>query len=164
MLATRSMEITTKGGVVAFRCSTSGVIEYLLVKTTGGIGYTPPKGSLERADHGSTLACARRELEEETGLNDTTVQFLANGEGVFVSIEANPYTDRRNVTIRTTYYLALVASDAAITRNEQEIEDARWFSLCEACEHFAEVRWSDSMTPLLRQAHSLAQVHLRETS
>ena len=105
-------------GIIPYRV-VDGRREFLLVQHLAG-HWAFPKGHPD--DGESPLDTARRELLEETGIE-------AKDAVASPAFEENyKFTKRsgKKVRKRVTYYLCEVASDAAVSVQEEEIADHCW--------------------------------------
>jgi 8-oxo-dGTP pyrophosphatase MutT (NUDIX family) len=93
--------------------------------------WTLPKGKKERNEN--TLECAKRELNEETNLNEKQYNYLDNIYPLF-----EIYKGSDGLYYKHIYFVAIVNHDALIkydTNNKQqitEIGDIRWFTIKDA--------------------------------
>ncbi|MEO6121683.1 MAG: NUDIX hydrolase [Acidimicrobiales bacterium] len=109
--------VRAAGGVV-WRRGEDGGTEVLLVHRPKYDDWTVPKG---KADPGeSDENCARREVEEETGLRCALGDHLAD----------IAYTDRSGRSKVARYWAMRVLSGAFVANSE--VDEVRWLSLADA--------------------------------
>lgn len=107
-------KIIAAGGVV-----TNGKEELLMIFRRGF--WDLPKGKL---DKGETIeACAIREVQEETGINDLEL-------GNFIGITQHEYFDKylKEKVLKETHWYAMKAKDGQtlIPQTEEDIEEIKW--------------------------------------
>lgn len=105
-------------GVVPYRV-VDGERQFLLIQHNAG-HWAFPKGHPEKGE--SDLQAARRELFEETGIAEVTID-----EGHPFE-EAYSFTKRsgKQVNKRVVYYLGEVTGDQEIELQEEEVADHAW--------------------------------------
>lgn len=106
--------IRAAGGVV-FRVGENGRREVLIVYRAHREDWTFPKGKLR--DDEDDKACARREVEEETGLRCV----------LGAELPTTTYSTRSGRRKRVRYWMMRVMAGRAGPRNE--VDDVRWVSL-----------------------------------
>lgn len=106
----------SSGGVIIKKYGPK--IRILLIKDPYGI-WTWPKGNIDKGE--TSIEAAKREIMEETGLNNVELVSKIGGINFFY---------RRKKLIYKTVYLFLFefVGKEALAVQEQEIDDARWFS------------------------------------
>lgn len=116
--AAASPAVRAAGGVVV-RAASQGGWEVALVHRPRYDDWSLPKGKL---DPGETAeACARREVEEETGLACTLGRFMGHVE--FVDASGRPKV--------VDYWLMQLDVDTGFSPND-EVDDVRWVALADA--------------------------------
>ncbi len=110
----RSLPVRAAGGIVVRRTSGSG-LQVALVYHASRDDWGFPKGKLEPGE--SELFCARREVEEETGL-------LCN-IGAYVG--QTQYVDRRDRPKIVHYWL--MEPLAGVFEPTEEVDDMQWVSI-----------------------------------
>lgn len=105
-------------GMIPYRV-VDGRREYLLVQHLAG-HWSFPKGHPEEGE--SPLATARRELAEETGLVPAETLESPAFEESYKFTKGSGKKVRKKVT----YYLCVIAPDAAVSVQPEEIGDHAW--------------------------------------
>jgi 8-oxo-dGTP pyrophosphatase MutT (NUDIX family) len=111
-------EVVRAAGGVVVRCAADAQLNVLLVHRPAYSDWTLPKG--KAAPKESDEDCARREVEEETGLRCQLGRELASSE----------YSDARGRAKRVRYWLMWPLSGAAAAH--AEVDRVRWATLDEA--------------------------------
>lgn len=114
----RQGRVIEAGGGVVWRMSGKGNVKVLVVHRPRYDDWSLPKGKLDPADH-TILACALREVQEETGL------VCAPGE----ELPASEYVDRKGRPKRVRYW-AMQPVSGEFSPNH-EVDKIRWVSLDE---------------------------------
>jgi 8-oxo-dGTP diphosphatase len=112
--AVRSTSLVRAAGGVVWRSAPSGEAELLVVHRPKYDDWTFPKGKNEPDE--DDIACALREVEEETGFRCTLGPELA----------ATQYVDRKGRPKEVRYWVMTV-EDGAFTPTE-EVDELRWVS------------------------------------
>jgi 8-oxo-dGTP diphosphatase len=112
------VEVVRAAGGLVVRRSRRGRLEVVIVHRPGREDWTFPKGKLEP---GETFEdCARREVEEETGLRCRLGRFLGHTE----------YRDRKDRPKIVAYWS--MAPESGVFRANEEVDDMRWVAHGEA--------------------------------
>jgi 8-oxo-dGTP pyrophosphatase MutT (NUDIX family) len=117
--------VRAAGGVV-WRRRTSGVVEVLLVHRPKYDDWTLPKGKCEPGE--DDLACALREVEEETGC------VCEPG----VELASTSYRDGKGRP-KTVRYWAMTPISGSFEADD-EVDEARWMALPEAADELSHAR------------------------
>jgi 8-oxo-dGTP pyrophosphatase MutT (NUDIX family) len=128
--AVEAVEVRAAGGVVAGHDG-EGRVAVLLVHRPRYDDWSLPKGKCEPGE--SDEDCARREVEEETGLRCT----------LGVELPSTHYVDRKGRTKQVRYWAMTV--DGGTFAPNDEVDEVRWLA-------------PDAATALLSYAHDAAVV------
>lgn len=115
---TAGAEMAAAGGAV-WRRRADGIIEVVLVHRPGHDDWSLPKGKAEAGEE--DLACALREVEEETAMRCRLGPEL--GRVAYLD------RDGRRKAVR---YWAMVPLEIGIHQPDEEIDEVRWLPLAEA--------------------------------
>jgi 8-oxo-dGTP diphosphatase len=107
-----SLPVVAAGGIVARASSGQSVWELALVYRSSRSDWGFPKGKLEPGE--AELFCARREVEEETGLVCNIGPYVGRTE----------YTDRRGRPKTVHYWLMDPVSGSFVP--SEEVDDMQW--------------------------------------
>lgn len=124
----RRLEISA-GGVI-FRQGGGGT-DVCLIATQGGKAWQLPKGLIERGE--PPEAAARREVTEETGLTGTLLQRLEKIEYWYVW-DFGQGSERVH---KFVHFFLFRYTDGSTEDHDDEVDEARWFSLHEAQERLS---------------------------
>ncbi len=117
----------SSGGVVFRRSPHDGEHEVALIATRGGTRWQLPKGTREEGE--SSAETAIREVEEETGLQATTVVFL---EAINFSYW-DTYRKPRPVRVKKTVdFFLMRATGGRLSDESREVDGVAWFTLRQA--------------------------------
>ncbi len=125
----RRSRLDSSSGGVAFRSSSSGVVEIALIATRGGQRWQLPKGSCETGE--TSIQTALREVEEEVGLQTKPVKFLQMIDFWYWD------TYRKEVpelVHKQVDFWLLEVVDGVISDASHEVDDASWYPIQEALE------------------------------
>ena len=119
-------ELHASGIVIFRRRETERQAEFLLVQSsTGGMGWTPPKGHLH--DGEGELDGARRETQEETSLEELTGYTFFNNSTQ--PIFRTSYWDGKHKRNKTSvYFLAEFVEGAQVNIQAAELRNYVWLS------------------------------------
>lgn len=113
------------GGVVC-RENPAGHLEVVLIATKGGERWALPKGLVEKGE--SLEDAARREVREETGLEAEIVERLKPVEYWYWWSEGGEKVRYR----KKVYFYLMSHTGGDVAQHDDEVDDARWFTLDEA--------------------------------
>lgn len=105
--------------------------EVCLIATHDGRTWQLPKGIIE--DGESREDAARREVSEETGLFGDLVQPLGKIKYWYVW----DYGDGRERVRKQVYFFLFLYNSGSTDDHDDEVDDARWFTLDDAREHLS---------------------------
>lgn len=107
-----------------------------IIRSNPGLQWGFPKG--RRCINESDVACAIREFHEETGISLRDIELHDNMQPL-----EEQFMGTNGVTYRYKYYLANLSNlkhdiEVSIALAAMEINDAKWFDVRDAMEHFEE--------------------------
>lgn len=114
-----------KAGAIVFKTTKSGKHKFLIVKRSGGKGWTLPKGSIERKE--CELAAAIREVYEEAGVLVMRASLVQNIMTRTLSKEAAKREDTKAIV----YYLFSLVKELD-TYPEANMRKRKWVTFDKA--------------------------------
>lgn len=121
-------------GAIIYRINPDKEVEFLLVFSQRNERWGFPKGHSEPGE--SEKETAKREIFEETGIND--VQFIKGfrQEDIYIIDGTLPDTKGRIVEKHSVYFLAYTYENAVIY-DKDEISDIKWMTYEEALKNLS---------------------------
>lgn len=154
-------DVSISCGIIGFRRGADGQPEFLFVKSAGSGRWGWPKGRQGDKRHirdESSMECARREFEEESGIVPEQVDVLEDEGSTQMQLSFSKGI--KDVTL----YLGRVRDDAAVKCSplfmDDEIAEVEWFTPQQVMDTIHLGRMQSEIAVTLKWAHAKALAHL----